>query len=63
MRPGRRAARFLLGCLMFNHPLLQLFTRDGTLFGLPLLYCYVFGVWAALIGLMRLVAERPQHSY
>jgi hypothetical protein len=57
-RGQRLAALFLLGCLLFNYPLLQLFARDGTLFGMPLLYCYVFGAWAALIGLMALVVER-----
>mgnify|MGYP003350520452 CR=1 FL=1 len=58
----RLAALFLLGCLLFNYPLLQLFTRDVTLFGLPLLYCYVFGAWGALIGLMLLVAEHKENS-
>lgn len=57
-RGQRLAALFLLGCLLFNYPLLQLFARDGTVFGMPLLYCYVFGAWAALIGLMALVVER-----
>ena len=49
---------FLLGVLLFNYPLLQLFARDGLVFGIPLLYCYVFCAWAALIGLMALVVER-----
>lgn len=57
-RGQRLAALFLLGCLLFNYPLLQLFARDGAVFGMPLLYCYVFGAWAALIGLMALVVER-----
>jgi hypothetical protein len=52
----RFAALFLLGCLLFNYPLLQLFARDGALFGIPLLYCYAFGAWAALIGLMLWVS-------
>jgi hypothetical protein len=57
-RGQRLAALFLLGCLLFNYPLLQLFARDGTVFGIPLLYCYMFGAWAALIGLMALAVER-----
>ncbi len=56
LKGQRLAALFLLGCLLFNYPLLQLFARDGALFGIPLLYCYVFGAWAGLIGLMALVA-------
>ncbi len=58
LRGQRLAALFLLGCLLFNYPLLQLFARDGAVFGMPLLYCYVFGAWATLIGLMALVVER-----
>jgi hypothetical protein len=61
-RGQRLAALFLLGCLLFNYPLLQLFAGDGTFFGVPLLYCYVFGAWAALIGLMALAAERRDQS-
>ncbi|MEQ1772198.1 MAG: hypothetical protein ABL891_00320 [Burkholderiales bacterium] len=57
-RGQRLAALFLLGCLLFNYPLLQLFARDGTVLGMPLLYCYAFGAWAVLIGLMALVVER-----
>lgn len=61
IRPGvkgqRLVALFLLGCLLFNYPLLNLFTHGGEVFGIPLLYAYVFGVWAALIGLMALVVQ------
>lgn len=57
-RGQKLAALFLLGCLLFNYPLLQLFARDGAILGLPVLYCYVFGAWAALIALMALVVER-----
>jgi hypothetical protein len=61
-RGQRLAALFLLGCLLFNYPLLQLFSRDGALFGIPLLYGYLFGAWAALIALMALVIERRDHE-
>ena len=54
----RLAALFLLGCLLFNYPLLQLFTGDHTIFGLPVLYAYAFGAWAILIALMMLVVEK-----
>lgn len=54
----RLIALFLLGVLLFNYPLLQLFARDGSLLGIPLLYCYVFCAWIALIGLIALVVER-----
>jgi hypothetical protein len=58
LKGQRLAALFLLGVLLFNYPLLQLFARDGVVLGVPLLYCYVFCAWAALIGLMALVVER-----
>lgn len=54
----RLAALFLLGNLLFNYPLLALFNRPDTLFGIPVLYLYVFGAWAALIALLAYVAEK-----
>ena len=53
----RLVALFLLGCLLFNYPLLNLFSYSGEVFGIPLLYVYIFGVWALLIGVMALVVE------
>ena len=56
-----RAARFvtlcMLGVLLFNFPILALFNVPGTLFGVPLLYLYIFAAWGLLIALMALVAE------
>jgi hypothetical protein len=54
----RLVAVFLLGLLLLNYPLLKLFERPAEVFGIPLLYAYVFAVWAALIGLMALVLEK-----
>jgi hypothetical protein len=54
----RLAALFLLGCLLFNYPLLSLFAGPTYILGIPLLYAYVFLVWALLIGLMALVVEK-----
>ncbi len=53
----RLVALFLLGCLLFNYPLLNLFSYSGEVLGIPLLYVYIFGVWALLIGVMALVVE------
>lgn len=55
----RLVALFLLGCLLLNYPLLNLFSGQGEIFGVPVLYVYLFAVWALLIGLMALVVERP----
>jgi hypothetical protein len=54
----RLVALFLLGCLLLNYPLLNLFARDIHILGIPALYAYVFVVWALLIGLMALVVEK-----
>ena len=54
----RLVALFVLGCLLFSFPLLSLFNTGGTVFGIPVLYAYLFGVWIGLIALMILVVER-----
>jgi hypothetical protein len=54
----RLAALFLLGFLLFNYPLLDLFARTSHVFGIPVLYVYVFAVWALLIALMALAVEK-----
>jgi hypothetical protein len=56
----RLAVVFLLGVLLFNYPLLALFNRTATLAGIPVLYLYIFGAWALLIGLAALVVERSR---
>ena len=55
----RLIALFLLGCLLLNYPLLHLFSGQGEILGVPVLYAYLFAVWALLIGLIALVVERP----
>jgi hypothetical protein len=56
----RLAALFLLGCALFNWPLLALFNRSAEIFGIPLLYAFLFGSWLLLIALMAFVAERRE---
>ncbi len=62
MKPGRRSARLvalaMLGGLLFNYPVLALFNRPGTFFGVPLLYAWIFGAWTVLIVLMARAVER-----
>jgi hypothetical protein len=60
-RDGERlGAVFLLGLILFNPLLVQIFDggADVSLFGVPLLYLYLFIGWAVLIGLMAVVTER-----
>ena len=53
----RFVALCMLGMLLFNYPILTLFNVPGALFGVPVLYAYLFIAWAALIALMALLAE------
>jgi hypothetical protein len=59
-RPGatreRMMALFVLGLLIFNPPILSLFSSDGFIGGIPLLYFYLFSAWAAFIVLLFLSA-------
>ncbi|MEX6503974.1 hypothetical protein [Pseudomonas zhanjiangensis] len=57
LRAQRLVALFLLGCLLFSYPLLALFDSPQRLFGIPLLFAYLFAAWALLILLMMLVVE------
>ena len=53
----RLVALCLLGFLLFNYPILALFNRASTWFGIPVLYAYIFLAWGALIALMAWVIE------
>lgn len=53
----RFVALCMLGLLLFNFPILALFNVTGTVFGVPVLYAYIFIAWAALIAMLALVAE------
>ena len=53
----RLAAIFLLGCVLFNYPLIALFNKPGEIADIPLLYFFLFGAWALLIVLMAWVIE------
>ena len=50
----RLVALFLLGCVLFNYPILSLFNLEISIFGWPLLLVYIFGNWCLLIGLTAL---------
>lgn len=52
----RSLALFLLGVIAFTPPILTIFSSEGSWLGIPMLYLYIFGAWAALILLMGLSA-------
>ena len=58
-RKGQRLiGLFLLGCLLFSYPLLAIFNVRATVFGVPLLYAYLFTAWTLLIVLVAATMER-----
>jgi hypothetical protein len=57
-RGKRLIALFLFGLATFNFPLLAVPDAGVTLFGLPPLFAYLFGVWTGLILLLAVIAER-----
>jgi hypothetical protein len=60
--PGKKAPRLvalcMLGCLLFNYPILALFNVRATALGIPVLYVYIFSAWALLIVLMAVAVRR-----
>lgn len=47
----------VLAFALFNYPLLHLFDVDALVLGVPLVWLYVFGSWALLIGLVALAVR------
>ncbi|MGI9412297.1 MAG: hypothetical protein ACR2PM_01415 [Hyphomicrobiales bacterium] len=56
------AAGTLLGIVLLNRPLIDLFNQGTTVVGIPTTVAYVFGAWAVLIGLLALTMRpwRPE---
>jgi hypothetical protein len=54
-RRDRALALFAAGVLLFNPPIIGLFS--GTVLGLPTLYLYFFVVWALIIVAIALIVE------
>jgi len=59
-RGKRLIAVFLLGLALFNFPLLAVAETGERLFGLPVLFLYLFAAWAGLIVLLALIVERAR---
>lgn len=63
--PSRRQTRltegvivlFIGGFLALNYPLLAIFDRMALLFGIPVLYLYLFSVWLAIIIIKALLSR------
>jgi hypothetical protein len=57
VRNKRLIALFLLGYILLNNPILSLFNRPRLVFGIPLLFFYIFGVWILLIALVVMIVS------
>ena len=57
-RRDRFVGLFLLALVLLNPPLLLLFGSGRMLFGVPLLYLYLFLAWLLVIALVAWTAER-----
>ncbi len=48
----------IIGIIALNYPLLSLFSKVKLIFGIPLLYFYLFSVWIIFIGCVAVILER-----
>ena len=53
----RLAGLFVFGWLLFSYPLLALFNSSRTFGNIPLLYAYLYILWAALIVLAWIITR------
>ena len=58
----RLLALFVAGWLLFNFPLLGLWDRDATLWGVPLFPVGLFILWGLLIAMVAWWMERPDQT-
>lgn len=58
LKEQRLVALCMLGCVLFNYPILAIFNLPAAVLGIPVLYAYIFTAWALLIALMALAIER-----
>jgi hypothetical protein len=56
----RLLAIFVAGWLLFSFPLLAIWDREASIFGLPLFPTALFLAWALMIALAAWVAERAE---
>lgn len=55
---------FFIGVILFNYPVLSLFSdAEQGVFGIPLLYAYVFTSWALLIVLTFVTVRTRYRQY
>ena len=60
-RRGERLIGILVaGIILLNFPLLSVFSVNKLVFGIPILYGYLFSVWILILGVTALILrDRP----
>jgi hypothetical protein len=53
------ALLFVLAAIVLNFPVLAVFNRHAAVGGVPVLYLYLFGVWAAAILAVIVLTRHP----
>ncbi|WP_130471813.1 hypothetical protein [Candidatus Magnetaquicoccus inordinatus] len=56
-RKDRLSALALLGIVALNFPILSLFSRADRLFGIPVLFLYLFSFWLLFVILIAQVVR------
>ena len=54
----RLLALVIIGAIALNYPFISLFSVASTLFGIPVLYLYLFLVWGGFIFLAALIVTQ-----
>jgi len=57
IKAQRLVALCMLGVVLFNYPMLAVFNVAATVFGIPVLYAYIFTAWSLLTAGMAYVVE------
>lgn len=57
VKAQRLVALCIFGFLLFNYPFLALFNVQATVFGIPVLYAYIFTAWSLLTACMAYIVE------
>lgn len=55
----RLIVMLVIGVIALNYPLLALFSKVKLLFGIPVLYLYIFTIWAVFIACVAFILEKP----
>lgn len=52
----------LLGVFLFLSPVVSIFNVEATIFGLPIIFLFVYGAWLAIILLARWISRRADQG-